>query len=844
MIRNPQHDLQAIARFHRIGQTKDVVVLRLVMKNTYEEVMFERASMKLGLDRALMMTNAADVQGKQTTVNDRLEALKLLKMGAYHILGNSVSENELEDEKFSEKDIDVILSEDSKVIKYQDSVQKNSVLAKAHFVPSAPEVNFDDPQFWDKLGVVAVKEKDSSEVLIVEGPRVRKKIVENIEINDSDLPAKKKKKQKKETEDNDEYVPLSSSSSSELSADRVDLSDDGTKENSLLKLSASMNDVPRHGATYEIQISTLLESSTLCSSFLSGTFDALKMFPYGHWNQIAKVVKRFVVAKHVIQSTCLSIVTYLIIAVGKSKERSFDFSFSKVYNPCPLLLLDRHFLQSLVDLRFGPYLELAKLLATHSEWKVEFDSNQKHLVLKPEAHQVFSVLSSMFKEMCKEIISEPRGFLCRVMLSIERNLMPYRKYSMFSTLEHLNALCVLTHLNINPATCSSFTPKSVPLPMSVSTRCPIPNYNINDDRALIVGTAIWGHGRFDEMAADTKYTNMSSEVKSYLKYPVFRDWLSKRALSILQAYVPKELSVGNHVSAEKPVPAVLPKSQLQQALQELPKAPVAMTPPKDYPVLKDVLAAIVADADPVSPSDRAPSPPSASLASPLNATLSTPQASSQSNGKPRASNETISSGANAKSTASNDDQPIDLKKAANSVFATCSPPSLRNQSQFKIDLLYVLCGVVSEHYRSNGASSLNYAFREAFNVAKTLSSRLKDSEYLFPRYIEYLLMEFASIEAQCKVYIKKFDGFRGLERAIDSFQELRAVDALLRKLVDSIRKIQGPIIEFQRITVELSLQPADVIKHCGVGIPAAVLEQRRADLNRLRESIMDTFNTL
>jgi len=39
---NPQIDLQAMDRAHRIGQKKDVYVYRLVCKDTVEEKMVER----------------------------------------------------------------------------------------------------------------------------------------------------------------------------------------------------------------------------------------------------------------------------------------------------------------------------------------------------------------------------------------------------------------------------------------------------------------------------------------------------------------------------------------------------------------------------------------------------------------------------------------------------------------------------------------------------------------------------------------------------------------------------------------------------------------------------------
>ena len=48
---NPQNDLQAQARCHRIGQQKSVKIYRLITRNTYEREMFDKASLKLGLDK-------------------------------------------------------------------------------------------------------------------------------------------------------------------------------------------------------------------------------------------------------------------------------------------------------------------------------------------------------------------------------------------------------------------------------------------------------------------------------------------------------------------------------------------------------------------------------------------------------------------------------------------------------------------------------------------------------------------------------------------------------------------------------------------------------------------------
>jgi chromodomain-helicase-DNA-binding protein 1 len=49
---NPQNDLQAMARAHRIGQKSHVNVYRLVSKDTMEEDILERAKKKMVLEYA------------------------------------------------------------------------------------------------------------------------------------------------------------------------------------------------------------------------------------------------------------------------------------------------------------------------------------------------------------------------------------------------------------------------------------------------------------------------------------------------------------------------------------------------------------------------------------------------------------------------------------------------------------------------------------------------------------------------------------------------------------------------------------------------------------------------
>jgi len=54
VFQNPQSDLQAQNRCHRMGQEKPVVVYRLCSKNTVDEKILERASAKRKLEKIIM----------------------------------------------------------------------------------------------------------------------------------------------------------------------------------------------------------------------------------------------------------------------------------------------------------------------------------------------------------------------------------------------------------------------------------------------------------------------------------------------------------------------------------------------------------------------------------------------------------------------------------------------------------------------------------------------------------------------------------------------------------------------------------------------------------------------
>ncbi|OMJ68517.1 hypothetical protein SteCoe_34011 [Stentor coeruleus] len=133
---NPQNDVQATARAHRIGQTEEVQVYRLVTARTYEAQMFERASKKLGLDQAVF--------SKDT----KAEIETLLKFGAYSIL----EEDSTKSQQFFESNIDEILQTSSRVVNY-NVIKGCYSFSKSSFVShgSDTSINIDDPNFWNKV---------------------------------------------------------------------------------------------------------------------------------------------------------------------------------------------------------------------------------------------------------------------------------------------------------------------------------------------------------------------------------------------------------------------------------------------------------------------------------------------------------------------------------------------------------------------------------------------------------------------------------------------------------------------------------------------------------------------
>ena len=194
---NPQNDVQAEARAHRIGQQKSVHVYRLVTKGTYEEELFTRASRKLGLSQAVFDNGGIQSHFRGPALEDTSALLEmdpkkieqLLKYGAYAFADSSDPQQSIENldinefmkanahtyviKETGEGEEATVTDMDGKPLEGEDVTNREKEenqlrFNQAYFVNKKDntEVDFKDPEFWDK----------------VLGPRMGEQLNRNLEV--------------------------------------------------------------------------------------------------------------------------------------------------------------------------------------------------------------------------------------------------------------------------------------------------------------------------------------------------------------------------------------------------------------------------------------------------------------------------------------------------------------------------------------------------------------------------------------------------------------------------------------------------------------------------------------
>ena len=111
---NPQADLQAQDRCHRIGQKKPVNVYRLISKDSIEEKIYQRAVKKLYLDAVVIQQGRLAEQNKKLS---KTELMSMIKFGAEEVFKSTES-------TITDEDLDAILSRGEKKIQEIDQQYK------------------------------------------------------------------------------------------------------------------------------------------------------------------------------------------------------------------------------------------------------------------------------------------------------------------------------------------------------------------------------------------------------------------------------------------------------------------------------------------------------------------------------------------------------------------------------------------------------------------------------------------------------------------------------------------------------------------------------------------------
>lgn len=134
---NPQVDIQAQDRAHRIGQTKVVTVYRFVMEGTVEEKIAERAAKKLKIDHLVIQKGSLAHSNKAPSVD---EMNSILQYGAQQVL-KSTGKN------IPEEDINKILSYSEEKTK---EIQQE--LSKLEETFNLNNLSFDGKSFYEFEG--------------------------------------------------------------------------------------------------------------------------------------------------------------------------------------------------------------------------------------------------------------------------------------------------------------------------------------------------------------------------------------------------------------------------------------------------------------------------------------------------------------------------------------------------------------------------------------------------------------------------------------------------------------------------------------------------------------------
>lgn len=191
---NPQNDLQAMSRAHRIGQQEVVNIYRFVTSKSVEEEILERAKRKMVLDHLVIQKlNAEGRLEKRETKKganfDKNELSAILRFGAEELFKEDKNEEESKKRLLS-MDIDEIL-ERAEQVEEKDAGESEHELLGAFKVANFCNAE-DDGSFWSRW-IKPESVVTADEALAPRAARNTKSYVDYERIN-PDRTSKRKKK--------------------------------------------------------------------------------------------------------------------------------------------------------------------------------------------------------------------------------------------------------------------------------------------------------------------------------------------------------------------------------------------------------------------------------------------------------------------------------------------------------------------------------------------------------------------------------------------------------------------------------------------------------------------------
>ncbi|XP_044477866.1 protein CHROMATIN REMODELING 5-like isoform X2 [Mangifera indica] len=190
---NPQNDLQAMSRAHRIGQQEVVNIYRFVTSKSVEEDILERAKKKMVLDHLVIQKLNAEgrlekKEAKKGSYFDKNELSAILRFGAEELFKEDRNDEESKKRLLS-MDIDEILERAEKVEETEAQGEQGNELLSAFKVANFCSAE-DDGTFWSRW----IKPDAVAQAEDALAPRAARNTKSYAEANEPGRSSKRRKK--------------------------------------------------------------------------------------------------------------------------------------------------------------------------------------------------------------------------------------------------------------------------------------------------------------------------------------------------------------------------------------------------------------------------------------------------------------------------------------------------------------------------------------------------------------------------------------------------------------------------------------------------------------------------